>query len=303
MKNFFTIALLLVALTRTVAVMAVAPSSKSVNEASDTALTQQLRDQYLARCKTIRGVCTQDEWNNKTDITVPSREAFPLIYDMVKELTEKMDMDMPTIQIYKGTLDTKKTAYFTGIVWRANAWAEHLFDTDKDRITIGADLLVDPVCQLQYSELKAVVAHELAHVKHGHVCKRVNWFFGFWAATAATLAGIRKCTHYATSYDAVIRLQLAADITPWVIGVFPLLKVTRLQEEEADRTAATVVDDPTALTRGLEKLYKMNRRHTNVFNSFGNAFMNFWSTHPTLKDREKYLEEIAAEKSRVAHVA
>lgn len=307
------------------------PAPSVQGSKSDAALTQQLKDEYAAMLKQTRDQFTQVNWDTTIDkITINSRASFPLLYDMVNELSQQMGIAMPVLYVYKGTALSKKMSYYLGGTMTGNAWAMQTSVTDKGTITIGEDLITDPVCGLQYRELKAIVAHELAHIKHVHCPKRLSFARWSLAALLPVVVTYYAYSHKLYNYLDIANTQLwksnlhhanqsfsysnaasintygAINLAMWSVLTATLApfqhKCSREQEKEADATSIAVNKDPMALASALEKIIKMARRHHNLSNSISNKIDTFFSSHPTLMDREKYCEQAAAQLNLVPAV-
>ncbi len=154
------------------------------------------------------------------------------------------------------------------------------------------DTLVD---QMEFAEIEAVLAHELAHWKRGHVWK------GFAAGVVRIGATL-----------AVLWYLLE---TPWLYGMFalpettyvglavgalwlqPVAKLTRplenrlslSHEREADTFATDVMGDGEPLVDALCRLTAEN-----LSNPFPHPlYATFHYTHPPIPDRIRYIREIS----------
>ena len=127
------------------------------------------------------------------------------------------------------------------------------------RIILG-DTLLD---QFAEDEIEVVMAHEMAHYKHGDISKLIVW------SAATTLLGLRIA-------DAVMRWALPkfGFSHPSDLGAFPLLALcmfgfslvvmplnnafSRWRERLADRTALELTRNPEGFIRAMRKLADQN---------------------------------------------
>ncbi|MEW6516975.1 MAG: zinc metalloprotease HtpX [candidate division FCPU426 bacterium] len=158
---------------------------------------------------------------------------------------------------------------------------------------------------LNDSELSAVLAHELTHVKNRDI---------LIGAIAATLAGAitmlaRISFWFGGSRDrnaagALITLLLAP-----IAAMLIQLAVSRSREYAADRGAGQLTNRPLDLVKALEKLHLAVRQrplaetagsqataHLFIVNPFKlSGLANLFSTHPTLEQRRERLEALDQE--------
>lgn len=157
-------------------------------------------------------------------------------------------------------------------------------------------------------ELKGVIAHEIAHIKHRDTLTM---------AVVATLAGaivmIANIARFAAFFlpgghsddapnpFALLIIALVAPLAATIIQ----LAVSRAREYEADKTAAELIGTGRGLANALLKLERglsvmpnhvpMNRAHMYISSPItGRGIMNLFRTHPSTEDRVKKLEEIEA---------
>ena len=126
-------------------------------------MTQQLNDEYENYYKLCRDNYSETVFNDQITHLLINKDTKinnPILYNMVNEIADKLEIVTPEILICKGEL--------------ANAFASQSSSSSAGQITIGKDLIKDAEFGLSYDELKAIIAHELAHLKHQHVPKRIN---------------------------------------------------------------------------------------------------------------------------------
>lgn len=156
---------------------------------------------------------------------------------------------------------------------------------------------------LDRSELKGVLAHEMAHVKNRDILVM---------SVAATIVGAITFATRMIWFNMIFGgrrninpavLLLAA--IPAVVGALLVqMAISRSREYKADRTGAGFIHDPEALARALEKLHYGNQRvpmrlgspaSSSLFivNPFhADFFSKLMSTHPPMEKRIQALREM-----------
>jgi predicted Zn-dependent protease len=157
-------------------------------------------------------------------------------------------------------------------------------DTVNAFATLGGHLLffqglLDEIDSEQ--ELAAVMAHEIAHVKHRHPVVALGKGF-----TLAALAGFVGGASGSTAGE-------------WLIGSsasLSMLQFSRQQETQADITAAHAIFSVYGHIGGAEELFKkFSRLETETFDS--SAGIELFRSHPYSKDRWAALKAFAQERS------
>lgn len=214
------------------------------------------------------------------------------LYDMVRELTQKMGLPMPKLWL----IDTPM----------ANAFATGR-NPDHASVAVTSGILGI----LEQHELRGVLAHELSHVKNRDI------LISTIAATMATAIGYlasmaRFAAIFGSGDDRDRRSNPLAALL--VIIFMPLaamllqMAVSRSREYLADETGAEYSEDPLALASALEKLhyyvqeehldgqYDANKASTatlfivNPFSAQG--IIALFSTHPPMQERIKRLRQM-----------
>ncbi|MBD3273421.1 M48 family metalloprotease, partial [Candidatus Dependentiae bacterium] len=174
-------------------------------------------------------------------------------------------------------------------------------------IYIGKDLLD----KLNEKELRAVIAHELGHIKNNHVIKRKVLFisqillFFFKDVLANKFYYYSNIGSYHTDNEHVNFNQKKREfynkfnITFEIfMFLFSLAEnyISRLQEKEADLEALKYTKDPNLLISALEKIHQTQKEKSKVsYNilQFYSKYLWFLSSHPSLEKRADYLKKAA----------
>jgi heat shock protein HtpX len=219
-----------------------------------------------------------------------SRAEYPMVYDIVTDLTRRGQMPMPAIYVID---DPSPNAFATGRNPHHAAVA----------VTTGIMRL------LTREELTGVLAHELAHIRHRDI---------LISTLAATIAGaISMLANMAQwgmifggrSHDreegghpiAAILMMILAPIAASLIH----MAISRSREFQADAGGARLCGQPLWLASALRKLHAGVQRHPMnaspatahlfiVSPLTGGGLMSLFSTHPPMEQRIALLEGMAA---------
>ena len=216
----------------------------------------------------------------------------PGIYQMVRELADGAKLPMPKVYLIP---DQTPNAFATG------RNPEHAVVA----VTSG---IVDI---LNARELKAVLGHEMAHVKNRDI---------LIGSVAATIAGaVMWIAHMAqfsmffgggSSDDdeggglGIVGLLLTAILAPLAAALIQMA-ISRSREYLADRDGARLSQDPAGLASALAKLAQANearpmrqvtQESAHIFTVSplsGRGFASLFSTHPPIQERISRLREMA----------
>jgi len=177
------------------------------------------------------------------------------IYEMVRELAGKLKLPMP--RVYEGAKTGSPNAFASGALHRLSVVA-----------VVGSITRM-----LTMRELRGVIGHELSHVKYRHM-------LAFFAAIPFLQL---------LSLGAASLPQLIVSYWATLVWVLLFLANSRTDEQMADSGSAVLVQDPKALATGLRKLSIFGRLMSKVPHSEGSWLYKLLLSHPSPKDRVRYL--------------
>jgi heat shock protein HtpX len=160
----------------------------------------------------------------------------PQFYGLVKELSEKAGLPMPKVFLIN---EDAPNAFATG--------------RNPDNASVAATTGILKI--LSKRELRGVMAHELAHVRHRDI---------LISTIAATMAGaISALANFAMFFGGrdsegrpnnPIASLMVAILAPIAASLIQM-SISRAREYEADRGGAEISADPEALAQALEKIH------------------------------------------------
>ena len=212
----------------------------------------------------------------------------PHFYRMVQELAQRAQMPMPKVYLI-------------------NEAAPNAFATGRDPEHAAVAATTGIINVLSERELRGVMAHELAHVKHRDI---------LISTISATMAGaISMLANFAMFFGgrdsegrpanpiAGIAVAILAPLAASLIQ----MAISRAREFEADRGGAEISGDPQALASALEKIHRYAQgipleaaeRHPEtaqmmIMNPLsGGGLRGLFSTHPATEERVARLMAMA----------
>ena len=212
----------------------------------------------------------------------------PYLYDMVRELAARAQLPMPKVYIIH---EDQPNAFATG--------------RNPENAAVAATTGI--LQMLSQRELRGVMAHELAHVKHRDI---------LISTISATMAGaISALANFAMIFGgrdengrpanpiASIAVALLAPLAASLIQ----MAISRAREFEADRGGAEISGDPNALADALTKIDAFARgipmptaeAHPEtgqmmIMNPLsGGGLRGLFSTHPPTEERVACLRAMA----------
>ena len=212
----------------------------------------------------------------------------PYLFNMVRDLAGRAGLPMPRVYLID---EAQPNAFATG--------------RNPENAAVAATTGI--VSLLSERELRGVMAHELAHVKHRDILT---------STIAATLAGaISALANFAMFFggrdeegrpaNAIVGI-IVAIIAPLAAALIQMA-ISRAREFEADRGGAEISGDPLALASALGKIDAYARgipfpaaeehpatAQMMIMNPLaGGAIDSLFSTHPKTAERIARLEAMA----------
>lgn len=213
----------------------------------------------------------------------------PQFYGMVRELAQRAELPMPRVYLID---EAAPNAFATG--------------RNPNNAAVAATTGILRV--LSERELRGVMAHELAHVKHRDI---------LISTISATMAGaISMLANFAMIFGG--RDNEGRPANP-IVGLLVMLlaplaasliqmAISRAREFEADRGGAEISGDPQALASALQKIHRyaqgmpmeVAERHPEtaqmmIMNPLsGGGLRGLFSTHPSTEERVERLLAMAA---------
>jgi len=213
----------------------------------------------------------------------------PQFYGMVRELAQRAQLPMPRVYLID---EAAPNAFATG--------------RNPNNAAVAATTGILRV--LSERELRGVMAHELAHVKHRDI---------LISTISATMAGaISMLANFAMFFggrdnegrpaNPIVGL-LVMLLAPLAASVIQMA-ISRAREFEADRGGAEISGDPQALASALQKIHRYAQgmpmeaaeRHPEtaqmmIMNPLsGGGLRGLFSTHPSTEERVERLLAMAA---------
>lgn len=215
-----------------------------------------------------------------------SKSQYPWLFEMVEDLSKKMSMPMPRLYI---TPANQANAFATGRSPSHSSVA----------VTSG---IID---LLSREELKAVLAHELAHVKNRDIL-----IASVAAVLASTISFLANMSLFAPrggddeDHASPIIALVIAILVPIAAGIIQMA-VSRQREYGADEKGAKTIGDGQPLAKALIAIHdsakraplKLNPAYSSLYianplGGLGGSMLNLFSTHPPVEERIKRLKKI-----------
>ncbi len=217
----------------------------------------------------------------------------PQFYGMVRELAQRAELPMPRVYLIQ---EDAPNAFATG--------------RNPENAAVAATTGILRV--LTERELRGVMAHELAHVRHRDI---------LISTVSATMAGaISMLANFAMFFGG--RNNEGRPANP-IVGILVMLlaplaatliqmAISRAREFEADRGGAQICGDPRALASALQKIQRhaqgvpmqAAQRHPEtgqmmIMNPLaGGGLRGLFSTHPATEERVERLLAMAQSMAR-----
>ena len=230
-------------------------------------------------------------WSMKAKIVSESEE--PKLHETVTRLCAIADLPKPKVAVVQSSMPN---AFATGR------------SPSKAVVAVTTGIMHT----LNQSELEAVLAHELSHVKNRDVM--VMTIAGFLSTVAFFL--VRYLLFFGggsrNRESGGIMAAWAVSIVVWIISLILIRTLSRYREYSADRGAALITGTPSHLASALMKISgimpripKDDLRKVEGMNAFfiipalsGSSVMSLFSTHPSVEKRIAALENLQKELER-----
>jgi Heat shock protein. Metallo peptidase. MEROPS family M48B len=225
-----------------------------------------------------------------TGAKIVSEDEYPELHAMVSDLATEAGIPKPRIALVHTPVPN---AFATG------RSPSHAVVAVTDSITR----------LLTRDELKAVIAHELAHVKNRDVLTMTIASF----VSMLAFMVMRYALFFGMGGDrrenVPILVAWVVSIIVWIISMILINTLSRYREFAADRGSAIITRQPRSLITALQKISgRMDyvpaekRQEVEGANAFfiipslsGSTLMELFSTHPPLEKRVAALERIEQE--------
>jgi heat shock protein HtpX len=214
----------------------------------------------------------------------------PQFYRMVRELAGRADLPMPRVYLI-------------------NEDAPNAFATGRNPENAAVAATTGILRVLSERELRGVMAHELAHVRHRDIL--ISTISATMAGAISMLAnfamffGGRDSEGRSTNPIVGILVMLLAPLAASLIQ----MAISRAREFEADRGGAEISGDPQSLASALQKIHNYAQgipletaeRHPEtaqmmIMNPLsGGGLRGLFSTHPSTEERVERLLAMAAQ--------
>ena len=211
-------------------------------------------------------------------------------YNMVKELAENAELPMPKVYVI-------------------NEQQPNAFATGRNPENAAVAATVGIMQALSERELRGVMAHELAHVKH-----RDTLISTISATMAGAISAIAQFGMFfggrggdgERSVSPIVSM-LMMFLAPMAAGLIQMA-ISRSREYEADRMGAEISKDPKSLADALTKIHNYAHQIPNqtaeahpetgqmmIINPLaGVSFDSLFSTHPKTEERVRRLMAMAS---------
>lgn len=217
----------------------------------------------------------------------PDNMQFRSYYNMVKQLSENAQLPMPKVYVIN---ESQPNAFATG--------------RNPEHAAVAATTgIMQILCE---RELRGVMAHELAHVKH-----RDTLISTISATVAGAISAIAQFGMFFSGGRGDDRPNpiigiLMMFLAPMAAGLIQMA-ISRAREFEADRGGAEISRDPKSLASALEKIHNYAHQIPNmtaeahpetgqmmIINPLsGVSFDSLFSTHPKTEERIARLMALA----------
>jgi len=214
----------------------------------------------------------------------------PRIHDMVRRLCQNANLPMPKIAVVKTAMP--------------NAFA-----TGRNQKHAVVAVTTGLLSRLNESEVEAVLAHELTHIKNRDMMvMTIATFFSSLAQMLVQWLPFMGGGNRDRDSGSNVALLLVVSLVVWIVSFILIRTLSRYREFAADRGAAIITGQPSHLISALTKISgsrvpteDLRRVEGPVSALFitpalsGSSLSKLFSTHPTLEARIDALQRIEME--------
>ena len=214
----------------------------------------------------------------------------PRIHDMVRRLCQNADLPMPKIAMVRTSMP--------------NAFA-----TGRNQKNAVVAVTTGLLSRLNESEVEAVLAHELTHVKNRDMMvMTIATFLSSLAQLMVQWLPFMGGGDRDRDSGSNAALLLVVSLVVWIVSFILIRTLSRYREFAADRGAAIITGQPSNLISALTKisgsrvptedLRKVEGPVSALFITpalSGSSLSKLFSTHPTLEARIDALQRIEME--------
>jgi heat shock protein HtpX len=214
----------------------------------------------------------------------------PRIHDMVRRLCQNADLPMPKIAVVRTSMP--------------NAFA-----TGRNQKNAVVAVTTGLLSRLNESEVEAVLAHELTHVKNRDMMvMTIATFLSSLAQLMVQWLPFVGGGDRDRDSGSNAALLLVVSLVVWIVSFILIRTLSRYREFAADRGAAIITGQPSNLISALTKisgsrvptedLRKVEGPVSALFITpalSGSSLSKLFSTHPTLEARIDALQRIEME--------
>ncbi len=214
----------------------------------------------------------------------------PRLHEMVRRLCQNADLPMPRIAVVRTSMP--------------NAFA-----TGRNQKNAVVAVTTGLLSRLNESEVEAVLAHELTHVKNRDMMvMTIATFLSSLAQIMVQWLPFMGGGSRDRDSGSNMALLILVSVVVWILSFILIRTLSRYREFAADRGAAIITGQPSNLVSALKKisgfrvptedLRKVEGPVSALFITpalSGSSLMNLFSTHPTLEARIEALQSIEME--------
>jgi len=212
---------------------------------------------------------------------------YPDLHQRVTRLAQQADLPKPDVAV-------------------ADSPTPNAFATGRNQENAVVCVTTGLLETLDEEELDGVLAHELAHIKNRDVM--VMTIASFLSTVAFMVVRYGAFFGGGRNRNGGIVVAIGASLITWIVSFLLIRALSRYREYAADRGAAQITGNPSALASALLSISgKMDRvpsddlREQSQMNAFfiipvsSGVIGKLFRTHPTTENRIERLQELQAE--------